>query len=115
MSHTVRAYHTMPCTPRRVLDAPLLLDAAPLVAKVLCSCLVAVHVEPETQLRRAMARDGTSESDVKARIAAQMSPADRAARCHHVIVNDGTEEALAARVDELWVKLRSEREWLAVA
>ena len=85
------------------------------MAKVLCSCLVAVHVDPETQLRRAVARDGTSEADVKARIAAQMSPADRAARCHHVVVNDGTEDELTARVDELWTKLRAERAWLAVS
>jgi dephospho-CoA kinase len=63
--------------------------------------LVVVTVSPETQIARAMARDGMTADDARARIAAQLPLADKVAAATHVIDNDGAREATAAQVDRV--------------
>jgi dephospho-CoA kinase len=67
---------------------------------------VVVTVEAPTELRvaRAVAR-GMTETDVRRRLAAQASEAERRKLAQHVLVNDGTEADLAAQVDACWAAL----------
>ena len=85
-------------SPYAVLVSPLLLEAgqAQLVDRVLV-----VDVPEALQLARTMARDGNPEAQVRAIMAAQASRDTRLARADDVIVNDGTLEALDARVETL--------------
>jgi dephospho-CoA kinase len=53
-----------------------------------------------TQLRRLLAREGTSPEDALARIRAQVSLADRVAAADHVIDTSGSIAESAARTDE---------------
>ena len=69
---------------------------------------VALVVAPEAvRVQRAMARDGATEADVRARMARQMDPTEARVRVEAlgrggtVIVNDGSLEALHARADAL--------------
>jgi dephospho-CoA kinase len=70
---------------------------------------VVVTVEAPTELRvtRAVAR-GMTEADVRRRLAAQASEAERRNLAQHVLVNDGTEADLAAQVAQCWMALTSE-------
>ena len=73
---------------------------------------VLVRCERETQVRRAMARDGLDEAAARARVAAQAPPEGTARRSHYVLDNDGTVEELreaAARV-LVWGEGEGERE-----
>jgi len=84
-----------------VLDAPLLLEAnwTPLVEEV----WVVVSNEADV-IRRAIARTGLPEEQIRARIRAQMSNEERVKRADAVIQNDGSIDELQARVKELWDK-----------
>lgn len=63
---------------------------------------VVVVTTPEAlQITRAMARDRASEAEVRARLAAQLPLADKAARADFVIDNSGRRELTEARTDEV--------------
>ncbi|MGB7963418.1 MAG: dephospho-CoA kinase [Propionicimonas sp.] len=67
--------------------------------------LVVVDVEPDLQRARIQQRDGLSDEEIVARLAAQ---ADRGARllvADEVIDNGGDRDALAAQVTALWARL----------
>lgn len=85
-------------------DVPLLfevgLDAA-------LRPVVLVAASEATQLSRILARDGLSEAEAKARIAAQLPLAVKRQRADHVVENDGSREELAAQVDAVLAKLRA--------
>jgi len=66
-----------------------------------------VIVEPDVAVRRAVARDGVDEAAVRARIAAQLSNADRIARADVVIDNSGTPADLIEKLDSAWNALQS--------
>jgi len=66
-----------------------------------------VIVEPDEAVRRAVARDGLDEAAVRARIAAQMTNAERIARADVVIDNSGTPAQLTAKLDEAWAGLQA--------
>ena len=51
-----------------------------------------------------MKRDGASEAQVKARMAAQMSDEERCRRAHYIINNDGNSDVEGALRD-IWVKI----------
>ena len=72
---------------------------------------VVVTVEAPTELRvaRAVAR-GMTEIDVRRRLAAQASEAERRRRAQHVLVNDGTEAQLATQVALCWAALTGEQQ-----
>ena len=63
--------------------------------------LIVVTTDDATQLRRIMTRDGLSEVDAQARIAAQLPQATKAALATWVIENCGDLEALEQRVAEV--------------
>lgn len=84
-------------------DVPLLFEVG---LDAVLRPVVLVAASEKTQLERVTARDGLSEADVRARIAAQLPLAEKRARADHVLENDGTRAELAAQVDELLVKLR---------
>lgn len=65
------------------------------------SALVVVAASAETQVRRVMARDGFSAAEAQARLAAQLPLSEKVAVADHVIWNDGDEQALRARTEEV--------------
>ncbi len=82
--------------------APLLMEAG---ADTLCDEVWVVDLDAGTQLQRVRDRDGMSRREALQRVAAQMPPAEKAARGDLVIDNRGTVEELAALLKEL-VKTR---------
>lgn len=82
-----------------VNDIPLLVESglAPNFDLV-----IVVLASEETRLQRLVSQRGMSESDARARIAAQATDEQRRAVADVVIVNEGSLEELAARVDEVW-------------
>lgn len=80
-----------------VLDHPLLLETGG-VDEV--DVVVVVLADEDTRARRLVAR-GLDEADARARMRAQTDDATRRAAADHVIVNDGTEAALAAEADRV--------------
>lgn len=63
--------------------------------------LVVVSASEEAQLARAMARDGASEDEVRARMKAQLPMSEKVSAADYVIENEGSLEALLARADEV--------------
>ena len=78
-----------------VLDVPLLIECK-WHKRVDCVWLVAVS--KEQQIKRAMIRNGMTEDEVKARIAAQMSLEDKKKFADVVLDNSGTLEATLEQV-----------------
>jgi phosphopantetheine adenylyltransferase/dephospho-CoA kinase len=68
-----------------------------------------VIVEPDVAVQRAVARDGLDEAAVRARIAAQMTNAERVARADVVIDNSGTLDLLIGKLDAAWNALLERR------
>ena len=91
-----------------LLDAPLLIEAG---AYDTVDLIVVVTAPPETQLRRTLERSiaqgrSLTESEVQARIDAQMPLTEKVTYADVVIENDGTFEALHQQVDALWRELQ---------
>lgn len=84
--------------PYRIYEAALLVENG--MAKAFAA-LVVVTVDEATQLRRLMARDGSSEAEAGARIASQLPLAKKIEVADHVIDNSGTPEETNARVRAL--------------
>lgn len=87
-----------------VFDAPLLVETG--MARAF-PVLVVVAAHPETQVTRLLADRGMSESDARARIAAQASLERKVAAATEVVDNDGSLDDLARAVDALWGRLRA--------
>jgi dephospho-CoA kinase len=68
--------------------------------------VVVVDVADEVQRARLLARGGLSEEEADARIAAQVSRAERLAAADLVVDNNGTREDLGRHVDALWSQIR---------
>ncbi|MDP9948604.1 MULTISPECIES: dephospho-CoA kinase [Streptomyces] len=85
-----------------VHDVPLLTEngLAPLYDLV-----VVVDASAETQLDRLVTLRGMTESDARARMAAQATREERRAVADLVVDNDGTHEALVEQVDAVWDEL----------
>ena len=77
-----------------VMEAALLLEAGwdRLVDEVWCVC-----VSPRTQVERVMDRNGLTEDEARARVAAQMSTRARIARSHVVLCSQWEKETTAAQ------------------
>ena len=91
-----------------LLDAPLLIEAG---AYETVDLIVVVTASPETQLRRTVERSiaqgrRLTETEVQARIDAQMPVTEKVKYADVVIENEGTLEDLHGQVDELWERLR---------
>ena len=70
-----------------------------------CDIVVVVSASIDTQIARSVAR-GMDESDVRARIAAQLPLAERAQAADVLIDNEGTLDELEDEVDVLWHQLQ---------
>jgi len=79
--------------PFAVVAIPLLYEAS---RERDFDAVIATLCEPDAQLQRLMARDGLPEDDARARMAAQLPAAEKAARADYVIRTDGS----AAETDE---------------
>lgn len=84
-----------------LLDAPLLLEGG-LIAQ--CQVVVFVAADEATRRQRAAAR-GWPPGELERREAAQAPLADKLAAADFVIANDGTLDAVRARVDDLLRRL----------
>lgn len=92
--------------PAIVYDVPLLTESAHWRSR--CDRILVVDCEPDTQVRRVMARSGWPEAQVRHVIALQATREARRAIADAVILNEGLSlEALQAEVDALWAR------WLA--
>ncbi len=69
--------------------------------------LVVVTAPVEVQLRRLLARDGLSEPEARARIAAQLPAEEKVRLADFVIDNGGSQEALVLQVEGLLAALRA--------
>ncbi|MBD3545199.1 MULTISPECIES: dephospho-CoA kinase [Streptomyces] len=85
-----------------VHDVPLLTEngLAPFYDLV-----VVVDASAETQLDRLVTLRGMTESDARARMAAQATREERRAVADLVVDNDGTHETLVEQVDAVWGEL----------
>lgn len=70
--------------------------------------LIVVTAPPEVQIARLRLRDGMSEDEARARIASQLSAAEKAREATVVIENGGSEADLQAKVGRLIERLRWE-------
>ncbi len=70
--------------------------------------VIATVCDPEEQVRRVMARDGSDEAAARVRLAAQWPAASKAARATDVVDTGGTVEATNAQVDAICRKLDEE-------
>jgi dephospho-CoA kinase len=86
-----------------VLDAPVLFEAN---AKSLVDEVWVVVADKATVIKRAVARTGLPEEQVRSRIRSQMSNEERIKRAQVVIHNDGTVEELREKVKELWERVK---------
>jgi dephospho-CoA kinase len=68
--------------------------------------LVVVAVPEAVQLARAVVRDGCTEAQARARLAAQKSLADKIAAADYVIDNSGSREETERQADEVLAALR---------
>ena len=68
--------------------------------------LIVVTASTETQIARAMARDGLSRAQAEARVRAQLPTEEKVRVATHIIDNDGGRAATEAQVDALLAKLR---------
>lgn len=86
-----------------VLDAAILFEAnwAPLVEEVWV-----VVADEAIVVKRAVARTGLPEEQIRSRIRSQMSNEERIKRANVVIPNNGNMEDLRQKVKELWGKLK---------
>jgi dephospho-CoA kinase len=85
-------------------DVPLLFEVG---LDAVLRPVVLIAAREATQLARIRARDGLSEADARARIAAQLPLEEKRRRADYVLENDGTLESLDAQVSALVSKLRS--------
>lgn len=69
--------------------------------------LVVVAASPEIQLKRIQDRDGFTEEEAKARLAAQLPMEEKVRFADHVIWNNGTKDELFQRTLGVLVKLRN--------
>lgn len=80
-----------------VLDIPLLVEGGYRDVAV-----IVVDVDPEVAVRRLVTGRDLDESDARARVAAQVSRAERLAAADFVIDNSGDPSDLKAEVDRCW-------------
>jgi dephospho-CoA kinase len=72
--------------------------------------VVAISASPEVREERLRADRGMNPEDVRGRMAAQLSDAERARDANMVIENEGSLEQLDRVVDDLWSDLRRRAE-----
>ena len=86
-----------------VVDHPLLLETEQATR---FDAVLVVLADAQTRVRRLVEDRGLDEQDVRARMRAQVSDAERERAATHVIVNDGTVAELEREVDRVHAQLR---------
>lgn len=81
-----------------ILESPLLLETS---QKDLVNRILVVDVSEDTQLQRAMLRDGSDENTIRNIIASQIGRENRLAAADDVIHNEGPVDAIEKQVHEL--------------
>ncbi len=85
--------------PLILLDAAILFEAG---WDDMCDETWVVVASAEVALERLMTRNGLGREQAEARLRAQMSNEERIARAQRVIRNEGSLDALYARVEQIW-------------
>ena len=70
--------------------------------------VIVVWVDPQTQLRRLLERDGLTEEEARQRIAAQMPLDEKRARADVVIDNNGSRENTRRQVEAIYRRYAAE-------
>jgi dephospho-CoA kinase len=87
-----------------VLDAPVLLEAN---AKNLVDEIWVVVADDGNVIKRAAARTGLTEQQIRDRVHSQLSNTERTKNARVVISNDGNTEDLRGKIRELWEQIKS--------
>ncbi|KAM6451207.1 dephospho-CoA kinase domain-containing protein isoform 1-T4 [Liasis olivaceus] len=95
-----------------ILDIPLLFETK-MLSKFMKHTVV-VYCDPQAQLSRLMHRNGLTQTEAEARIAAQMPLAQKVKLADHVIDNSGEAEATKRQVLELHAALEDSLDFLMV-
>ncbi|AJF07879.1 dephospho-CoA kinase [Geoalkalibacter subterraneus] len=88
--------------PLVVYEAPLLFEAG---AQNRVDAVLVVKVDPQTQLKRLMERDGIDEKSARRKIAAQMPQAEKLARADFVIDNSYDRDQTRLQAEQLFERL----------
>lgn len=91
--------------PAAVVEAAVLFEAG---WEHLVHEVWAVTTDDAASVQRVRRRDGLSEEQVRARMAAQLSAEEKASRADRVIANNGTLEELHESVEEIWNEVTGE-------
>ena len=75
-----------------------------------CERVIVTRGDPAQQIARLQARDGLSEADARARLAAQWPVDEKAARAHYVIDTNGPVADTDRQVDSVLARLKNELE-----
>ena len=86
-----------------IFDIPLLYEAK---MEYLCDKIIVVVVDVQKQIRRVVARDGSSEELAKKIIFNQMPLDEKIKKADIVIMNDGTLDELEAKVMKIYRELK---------
>jgi dephospho-CoA kinase len=85
-----------------VYEAPLLFEAG---AEKRVDAVLVVRIDESLQIERLMRRDGLTEGQARARIAAQLPQAVKVARADYLIDNSGSPEATSEQVRKIYRQL----------
>jgi len=86
-----------------IFDIPLLYETK---MEYLCDKIIVVGVDVQKQIRRVVARDGSSEELAKKIIFNQMPLDEKIKKADIVIMNDGTLDELEAKVMKIYRELK---------
>ena len=75
-------------------------------AKNLVDEVWVVVADEENVIKRAVARTGLREEQIRDRIRAQMSKTERIKNAQVIIYNDGTPEDLRGKIKKLWEQIK---------
>jgi dephospho-CoA kinase len=95
-----------PGTRLAIADIPLVFETGHIHE---FDAIIVVACNPATQISRVMTRDGLSEQDARARLAAQWPIGEKAARADYVIRTDGTFADTEAQIEAVYESLNAER------
>lgn len=91
--------------PALVIEVPLLIESG---MHRMVEEIWVVTTDPESQVKRVMARSGLSREDVLKRIKAQMSQEEKCRYAHRIIDNSGPLENTHRQVDSIWNQITRE-------
>lgn len=91
--------------PLIVLEIPLLFETGEPLLRLI-DRVVVVTAPEAVQLQRLQARNGFTEAEARARVAAQMPLVEKVRRADYVVENGGTPEETRRQVEQIWEAMR---------